>query len=293
MGGRRNSPVLCLIMSEDEKELDSDSEESNSGKEELSSEEVASGEPDAPLEAGEPEDSEFEEEEEEEEEEEGVEFDLDAQIEEFRHQIEEDPENCVHHYNLGEALAELGQSEEAQEAFEQALLLDKNQAFSAIIHFGIGNLYYHQLMSGIQSTVVKSSVGLHSQHRAGAQISSVNDDDYATPLREFEAAVQDLPSLQADEEIMEYISTNVPQQIATVYYKWASDLFDKARQIDNYGDEVKDIKKGLKHLKKTIEIDPNHSQANLMVKYGKKMLQEGFSIYDEYGFVAKEIQGTG
>ena len=287
MGGRRNSPVLCLIMSEDEKELDSDSEESNSGKEELSSEEVASGETDAPLEAGEPEDSEFEEEEEE------VEFDLDAQIEEFRHQIEEDPENCVHHYNLGEALAELGQSEEAQEAFEQALLLDKNQAFSAIIHFGIGNLYYHQLMSGIQSTVVKSSVGLHSQHRAGAQISSVNDDDYATPLREFEAAVQDLPSLQADEEIMEYISTNVPQQIATVYYKWASDLFDKARQIDNYGDEVKDIKKGLKHLKKTIEIDPNHSQANLMVKYGKKMLQEGFSIYDEYGFVAKEIQGTG
>ncbi len=277
-----------MIMSEDEKELDSDSEESNSGKEELSSEEVASGETDAPLEAGEPEDSEFEEEEEEE-----VEFDLDAQIEEFRHQIEEDPENCVHHYNLGEALAELGQSEEAQEAFEQALLLDKNQAFSAIIHFGIGNLYYHQLMSGIQSTVVKSSVGLHSQHRAGAQISSVNDDDYATPLREFEAAVQDLPSLQADEEIMEYISTNVPQQIATVYYKWASDLFDKARQIDNYGDEVKDIKKGLKHLKKTIEIDPNHSQANLMVKYGKKMLQEGFSIYDEYGFVAKEIQGTG
>ena len=276
-----------MIMSEDEKELDSDSEESNSGKEELSSEEVASGEPDAPLEAGEPEDSEFEEEGEE------VEFDLDAQIEEFRYQIEEDPENCVHHYNLGEALAELGQSEEAQEAFEQALLLDKDQAFGAIIHFGIGNLYYHQLMSGIQSTVVKSSVGLHSQHRAGAQISSVNDDDYATPLREFEAAVQDLPSLQADEEIMEYISTNVPQQIATVYYKWASDLFDKARQIDNYGDEVKDIKKGLKHLKKTIEIDPNHTQANLMVKYGKKMLQEGFSIYDEYGFVAKEIQGTG
>ena len=279
-----------MIMSEDEKELDSDSEESNSGKEELSSEEVASGEPDAPLEAGEPEDSEFEEEEEEEEE---VEFDLDAQIEEFRHQIEEDPENCVHHYNLGEALAELGQLEEAQEAFEQALLLDENQAFSAIIHFGIGNLYYHQLMSGIQSTVVKSSVGLHSQHRAGNTISSVNDDDYSIPLREFEAAMQDIPSLQADEEIMEYISQNVPQQIATVYYKWASDLFDKARQIDNYGDEVKDIKQGLRHLKKTIGIDPNHSQANLMVKYGKKMLQEGFSIYDEYGFVAKEIQGTG
>ena len=287
MGGRRNSPLLCLIMSEDEKEPESDSL-----KEESNSEEAANGEAveNAPsqLEAGEPEDSveEFEEEEE-------VEFDLEAQIEEFRHQIEEDPDNCVHHYNLGEALAELGQLEEAQEAFEQALLLDENQAFSAIIHFGIGNLYYHQLMSGIQSTVVKSSVGLHSQHRAGNTISSVNDDDYSIPLREFEAAMQDIPSLQADEEIMEYISQNVPQQIATVYYKWASDLFDKARQIDNYGDEVKDIKKGLKHLKKTIEIDPNHSQANLMVKYGKKMLQEGFSIYDEYGFVAKEIQGTG
>ena len=276
-----------MIMSEDEKEPESDSL-----KEESNSEDVANVEPvenvPSQLEAGEPEDSEFEEEEEEE-----VEFDLDAQIEEFRHQIEEDPDNCVHHYNLGEALAELGQLEEAQEAFEQALLLDENQAFSAIIHFGIGNLYYHQLMSGIQSTVVKSSVGLHSQHRAGNTISSVNDDDYSIPLREFEAAMQDIPSLQADEEIMEYISQNVPQQIATVYYKWASDLFDKARQIDNYGDEVKDIKKGLKHLKKTIEIDPNHSQANLMVKYGKKMLQEGFSIYDEYGFVAKEIQGTG
>ena len=277
-----------MIMSEDEKEPESDSL-----KEESNSEDVANVEPvenvPSQLEAGGPEDSveEFDEEEEE------VEFDLEAQIEEFRHQIEEDPDNCVHHYNLGEALAELGQLEEAQEAFEQALLLDENQAFSAIIHFGIGNLYYHQLMSGIQSTVVKSSVGLHSQHRAGNTISSVNDDDYSIPLREFEAAMQDIPSLQADEEIMEYISQNVPQQIATVYYKWASDLFDKARQIDNYGDEVKDIKKGLKHLKKTIEIDPNHSQANLMVKYGKKMLQEGFSIYDEYGFVAKEIQGTG
>jgi tetratricopeptide (TPR) repeat protein len=275
-------------MSEDEKEPESDSL-----KEESNSEDVANVEPvenvPSQLEAGEPEDSveEFDEEEEE------VEFDLEAQIEEFRHQIEEDPDNCVHHYNLGEALAELGQLEEAQEAFEQALLLDENQAFSAIIHFGIGNLYYHQLMSGIQSTVVKSSVGLHSQHRAGNTISSVNDDDYSIPLREFEAAMQDIPSLQADEEIMEYISQNVPQQIATVYYKWASDLFDKARQIDNYGDEVKDIKQGLRHLKKTIGIDPNHTQANLMVKYGKKMLQEGFSIYDEYGFVAKEIQGTG
>ena len=287
MGGRRNSPLLCLIMSEDEKEPESDSLQEESNSEDVANVEPVENVP-SQLEAGEPEDSveEFEEEEE-------VEFDLEAQIEEFRHQIEEDPDNCVNYYNMGEALAELGQLEEAQEAFEQALLLDENQAFSAIIHFGIGNLYYHQLMSGIQSTVVKSSVGLHSQHRAGDTISSVNDDDYAIPLREFEAAIQDIPSLQADEEITEYISENVPQQIATVYYKWASDLFDKARQIDNYGDEVKDIKQGLRHLKKTIEIDPNHTQANLMVKYGKKMLQEGFSIYDEYGFVAKEIQGTG
>ena len=276
-----------MIMSEDEKELESDSLKEESNPEEVANGEAVENAP-SQLEAGEPEDSveEFEEEEE-------VEFDLEAQIEEFRHQIEEDPDNCVNYYNMGEALAELGQLEEAQEAFEQALLLDENQAFSAIIHFGIGNLYYHQLMSGIQSTVVKSSVGLHSQHRAGDTISSVNDDDYAIPLREFEAAIQDIPSLQADEEITEYISENLPQQIATVYYKWASDLFDKARQIDNYGDEVKDIKQGLRHLKKTIEIDPNHTQANLMVKYGKKMLQEGFSIYDEYGFVAKEIQGTG
>jgi tetratricopeptide (TPR) repeat protein len=274
-------------MSEDEKELNSESEE-------LSSEELTPG---GPLEEEssqlEVEESEEESEEEFGEEEEEVEFDLEAQVEEFRRQIEEDPDNCVHFYNLGEALAELGQLDEAHEAFEQALLLDEDHSFSAIIHFGVGNLFYHQLMSGIQSTVVKSSVGLHSQHRAGTQISSVNDDDYAIPLREFEASLRDLPTLQADEEIMEYISKNVPQQIATVYYKWASDLFDKARQIDLYGDEVKDIKQGLKHLKKAIDIDPNHTQANLMVKYGKKMLQEGFSIYDEYGFEAKVIPGAG
>jgi tetratricopeptide (TPR) repeat protein len=278
-----------LIMSEDEKEQDS--EESSS--EESNSEELTTGEPteddSSQLEAEEAEESadEFDDEAEE------VEFDLEAQVEEFRKQIEEDPDNCVHFYNLGEALAELGQLDEAHESFGQALLLDESRSFSAIIHFGIGNLYYHQLMSGIQSTVVKSSVGLHSQHRAGTQISSVNDDDYAIPLREFEAAIQDLPTLQADEEIMEYISKHVPQQIATVHYKWASDLFDKARQIDKYGGEVQDIKQGVKHLKKAIEIDPNHTQANLMVKYGKKMLQEGYSIYDEYGFEAKEIPGTG
>ena len=48
-----------------------------------------------------------------EEEEEG-EFDLEAQVEEFRLQIEEEPENCLHHYNLGEALAELEQNGRSQ-----------------------------------------------------------------------------------------------------------------------------------------------------------------------------------
>ncbi len=271
----------CLNMSEEDKEQKSEELE----------EPAENPEDPSQLDVEDPEDADDDLDEEEEEEE--VEFDLEAQVEAFRSQIEEEPDNCVHHYNLGEALAELGQTDEAQEAFERALLLDENQTFSSIIHFGIGNLYYHQLMSGIQSTVVKSSVGLHSAHKVGGTICSVNDEDYATPLREFEASMRDLPTLQADEEITEYISQNVPQQMATVYYKWGSDLLDKARQIDNYGDEVKDIKQGVKHLKKTIDIDPNHAQANLMIKYGKKMIQEGFSIYDEYGFVAKEIPGAG
>ena len=279
MGGRGYSPVLCLIMSENEKEPESEEAE-NAQEDAEDTLEVGEAE-------GEVEESEFDEEEEE------VEFDLEAQVEEFRRQIEEDPDNCVHYYNLGEALSELGQIDEARESFEQALLLDTTQEFSSIIHFGIGNLYYHQLMSGIQSTVVKSSVGLHSAHKKMNTISSVNDDDYAIPLREFEAAVQDIPMLKADEEIVDYISEHAPKQIATIYYKWASDLFDKARQIENYGDEIKDIKRGLKYLKKTVDIDPNHSQANLMVKYGKKMIQEGYSIYDEYGFIAKEIPGAG
>ena len=272
---------MCLIMSEEEKEPESE----EVGEAQESAEDS--------LEVGEAEGSEEAEESEFDDEEEEVEFDLEAQVEEFRSQIEEDPDNCVHFYNLGEALSELGQMDEARESFEQALLLDENQEFSAIIHFGIGNLYYHQLMSGIQSTVVKSSVGLHSAHKKMNTISSVNDDDYAIPLREFESAVQGIPLLKADEEIVDYISEHAPKQIATIYYKWASDLYDKARQIENYGDEIKDIKRGLKYLKKTVDIDPNHGQANLMVKYGKKMIQEGYSIYDEYGFVAKEIPGAG
>lgn len=278
---------MCLIMSEDEKEP---GPEGVKGVEKtVEAQEGAEGS----LEVGEAEGSEEVEESEFGEEKEEVEFDLEAQVEEFRRQLEEEPDNCVHFYNLGEALSELGQMDEARESFEQALLLDTTQEFSSIIHFGIGNLYYHQLMSGIQSTVVKSSVGLHSAYKVGEQITSVHDDDYAIPLREFEAAVQSIPLMKADEEIVDYISEHAPQQIATIYYKWGSDLFDKARQIENYGDEIKDIKRGLKHLKKTIEIDPNHGQANLMVKYGKKMIQEGYSIYDEYGFVAKEIPGVG
>ena len=276
-----------MIMNEDEKEPESEGVEGV----EKSVEPQESAEDS--LEVGEAEGSEEVEESEFDEEEEEVEFDLEAQVEEFRRQLEEEPDNCVHFYNLGEALSELGQMDEARESFEQALLLDTTQEFSAIIHFGIGNLYYHQLMSGIQSTVVKSSVGLHSAYKVGEQITSVHDDDYAIPLREFEASVQNIPLMKADEEIVDYISEHAPQQIATIYYKWASDLFDKARQIENSGDEIKDIKRGLKHLKKTVEIDPNHGQANLMVKYGKKMIQEGYSIYDEYGFVAKEIPGAG
>ena len=228
-----------------------------------------------------------------EEEEEEVEFDLEAQIEEFRRQIEEEPENCVHHYNLGEALAELEQTDEAKAEFERALELDEDKAFSAIIHFSLGGLYYHEMIAGIQGNVVRSSVGLHSQHKAGCQIIEVNDDDYEAPLRQYEDAIKMLDSLQADEEIVDHVKENAPRQIADIYYKWASDLIDKSRQIEVYGGEIKDVKQSLQYLKKALELSPNHSQAQLMVKYARKMLQEGWDIYDEFGFVAKEIQGIG
>lgn len=274
-------------MSEEEKEETSEIEAPEESSEESPEDPV----PTTELEEGESPESEEDELEDEDEEE--IEFDLEAQVEEFRRLIDEDPENCVNFYNLGEALAELGQTGEAKEAFEQALELDENQEFSSIIHLGIGNLYYHQLMSGIQSTVVKSSVGMLSQHKQQNTINSVSGNDYSIPISEFEKAIKFLPTLNADEEIVDYVRKNAPKQISTIYYKWASDLFDKARQLENYGDEVKDIKQGLKFLRKTIEIDPNHAQANLMVKYGKKMLLEGFSIYDEYGFEAKIIPGSG
>jgi len=222
-----------------------------------------------------------------------VEFDLEAQIEEFRQQIEEEPENCVHHYNLGEALAELEQTDEAKAEFERALELDEDKAFSAIIHFGLGGLYYHEMIAGIQGNVVRSSVGLHSQHKAGCQIIEVNDDDYEAPLRQYEDAIKMLDSLQADEEIVDHVKENAPRQIADIYYKWASDLIDKSRQIEVYGGEIKDVKQSLQYLKKALELSPNHSQAQLMVKYARKMLQEGWDIYDEFGFVAKQIQGIG
>jgi len=227
------------------------------------------------------------------EEEEEVEFDLEAQIEEFRRQIEEEPENCVHHYNLGEALAELEQTDEAKAEFERALELDEDKAFSAIIHFGLGGLYYHEMIAGIQGNVVRSSVGLHSQHKAGCQIIEVNDDDYEAPLRQYEDAIKMLDSLQADEEIVDHVKENAPRQIADIYYKWASDLIDKSRQIEVYGGEIKDVKQSLQYLKKALELSPNHSQAQLMAKYARKMLQEGWDIYDEFGFVAKQIQGIG
>ena len=222
-----------------------------------------------------------------------VEFDLEAQIEEFRQQIEEEPENCVHHYNLGEALAELEQTDEAKAEFERALELDEDKAFSAIIHFSLGGLYYHEMIAGIQGNVVRSSVGLHSQHKAGCQIIEVNDDDYEAPLRQYEDAIKMLDSLQADEEIVDHVKENAPRQIGDIYYKWASDLIDKSRQIEVYGGEIKDVKQSLQYLKKALELSPNHSQAQLMVKYARKMLQQGWDIYDEFGFVAKEIQGIG
>ncbi|QPJ65059.1 MAG: hypothetical protein G3M78_06510 [Candidatus Nitrohelix vancouverensis] len=220
-------------------------------------------------------------------------FDLEAQIMVFRHQIEEEPENCVHYYNLGEALMELGDAEGAQQEFELALQFDVNDEFGSIIHYALGELYYSQLMSGIQSKVVISSVGLHSAHKAGATITDVNDADYGGPISEFEKAVELLDKLKADDEIVEYVSKNAPEKIADLYYKWASDLIDKSRQIELYGGEVKDVKHALKLLKKTVVISPNHSQAQLMIKYGKKMLQEGWQAYDEYGFLAKEIPGNG
>jgi CII-binding regulator of phage lambda lysogenization HflD len=149
------------------------------------------------------------------------------------------------------------------------------------------------MIAGIQGNVVRSSVGLHSQHKAGCQIIEVNDDDYEAPLRQYEDAIKMLDSLQADEEIVDHVKENAPRQIADIYYKWASDLIDKSRQIEVYGGEIKDVKQSLQYLKKALELSPNHSQAQLMVKYARKMLQQGWDIYDEFGFVAKQIQGIG
>lgn len=222
-----------------------------------------------------------------------AEFDLEAQIEEFRAAIEEEPDNCVHHYNLAEALEELGDRDEAKIEYEQALECDTEQAFHAIIHYGMGNLIFHQLLSGIQSVVVKSSVGLHSAHKPGDSIVDVFDEDYTVPIHHFQKAIEFLPQLKADEELVDYIGKEAPVQLANIYYKWGSDLIDKSRQIAKYGGEIQDVQKALKLIKKTIEIDPSHSQANLMVKYAKQMLAIGWKAYDEYGFEAKDIEGLG
>jgi len=222
-----------------------------------------------------------------------AEFDLEAQIEEFRAALEEEPDNCVHHYNLAEALEELGDREEAKVEYERALECDTEQDFHAIIHYGMGNLIFHQLLSGIQSVVVKSSVGLHSAHKPGDSIVDVFDEDYTIPIHHFQKAMEFLPQLKADEELVDYIGKEAPVQLANIYYKWGSDLIDKSRQIAKYGGEIQDVQKALKLIKKTLEIDPSHSQANLMVKYAKKMLAEGWKAYDEYGFEAKDIEGLG
>jgi tetratricopeptide (TPR) repeat protein len=222
-----------------------------------------------------------------------AEFDLEAQIEEFRAVLEEEPDNCVHHYNLAEALEELGDREEAKAEYERALECDTEQDFHAIIHYGMGNLIFHRLLSGIQSVVVKSSIGLHSAHKPGDSIVDVFDEDYSVPIHHFQKAMEFLPQLKADEELVDYISKEAPVQLANIYYKWASDLIDKSRQIAKYGAEIQDVQKALKLMKKALEIDPNHSQANLMSKYAKKMLAEGWKAFDEYGFEAKDIPGLG
>jgi tetratricopeptide (TPR) repeat protein len=222
-----------------------------------------------------------------------VEFDVEAQIELFRQQIQEEPDNCIHHYNLGEALEELRHYDEALEEFQIALKCDEDNAFGGVIHFGLGNLYYNKLLSGASSDVIKSSVGLMSEHKDKDSITQVLAEDYQNPINEFEQALKYLPMLKADDDLAEYISENAPLSIANIYYKWASDLVDKSRQIAHYGDEINDVKKALKHLKKVLEIDPNNSPAALLEKLGKKMLAEGWMIYDEYGFEAKNIQGLG
>jgi tetratricopeptide (TPR) repeat protein len=283
------------IMSEEEKQ--NNSEEPEEGLPQSDSLEAPEDQ-DALLDPQAPEDALLDQQEQGEElvdgeEEEDVEFDLEAQIEEFRLQIKEEPENSVHHYNLGEALSELGDEEEALCEFDMALEYDTDKEFSAIINYAIGDVHFRHLISGIQGTVVRSSVGLHSAHKPGDSITEVHAEDYELPIGKFEAAIENLVSLNADEEIVEYVSKSAPQRIADTYYKWGSDLIDKSRQISKYGGETKDVQESLKHLKKTLEIDGNHSQASLMVKYAKKMLQEGWVIYDENGFEAKKIEGNG
>ena len=222
-----------------------------------------------------------------------TEFDVEAQIEVFRQQIEEEPENCVHHYNLGEALEELGNHEEAKTEFNLALKFDHDKGFSSIIHFGLGSLYYYQLMQGASSNVVLSSVGLHSSHSDKVNITEVHNQEYQYPIDEFEEAIKNLPYLKADEEIYDDISKNAPLNIANTYYKWGSDLIDKARQLNKYGSEIEDVKRAQKFLKKTLKIDPNNSAATLLVNVSQKMLAQGWKTYDEYGFEAKDIPGTG
>ena len=121
-------------MSEEEKEETSEIE----APAESSEESAGDSAPTTELEEGESPDSEEDDLEDEDEEE--IEFDLEAQVEEFRRLIDEDPENCVNFYNLGEALAELGQTGEAQEAFEQALELDETR--SSVLSFTLASAIF-------------------------------------------------------------------------------------------------------------------------------------------------------
>ena len=148
-------------------------------------------------------------------------------------------------------------------------------------------------MSGASAEVVLSSVGHVSEHKGKTTITDVEDDDFRRPIEEFEKAIEDLPLLKADEDLVDYIGENAPLQIATAYYKWGSDLIDKTRQISHYGNEIEDVKRAMKFLKKTMEIDPNNSAASLLNNLAKKMLTEGWTVYDEYGWIAKEIPGNG
>lgn len=156
----------------------------------------------------------------------------------------------------------------------------------------MGNLYYHDLLSGIQSVVVKSSVGLHSAHKPGDQITEVNDDDYDIPLGHFEKALEFLDQLK---RMTIWLSTSPKKHLV----RWRTCITSGRRTLltKRVKSPITVVKRrceaGLTLFKKALDIDPNHAQAGLMITYAKKMLAIGWTIYDEYGFEAKQIEGEG